>query len=498
MTDLTNPTPRVIELPIVVAGRRVNIDGGPVTEIEYANGTVCRFPQLTPAMIAEINASDPMSLAEVPLQDIVNFLRKVGRFWSFENANQPLCRTAVETMSAINGYDQRMAQREMNVLSVICSHGEALHDLVDAELGNRFYLEEWIPNFDAYVHAVPHGRMAHVLVGNVPVSSAMSLVRGLLAKNTNVAKLPRRDPVTALAFVLSCIEIDPDHPVTRSLTAAYWAPGSEAEKQVLSHANAVCVWGGQGAVDGVRAVAPSDADILVFGPKRSFSIVGRESADSAKVARDLAHDVSINDQEACFSPQMAFVEGDVDAFIGHLGEALKLYSHLLPKSAKTFDDHAHVQMARLTAAFRGDEVSSSDDTDWSVIKLKDPANVGEHPLGRVIFVVPVDSIQEALAHADRQTQTITLSPWSRNVEIRDRAARLGVAKITEIGLAEWQRIGAPHDGILPMARMVRWVGLERGLDYLGKTIEFGPVDTTGWLMMSEALPPQADSTPNFG
>lgn len=487
-----------VQLPVVIGGEVLLDSGADFYELEYDTGAICRIPRLSQAHLDRMVEQEPLLLAELPLQDIVNFLRKVGRFWDYNNSQHPLCKSAVEAMAALNGYNLRMAQREMNVLSVICSFGEALHDLVDAELGNRFYLEEWLPNHDAYVKAVPFGRIVHILVGNVPVSSAMSLVRSLLTKNSTVAKLPRRDPITALAFVLSCITIDPDHPVTRSLTALYWKPGSKDESCVLATANAICVWGGENTISSVRNVAPADAEILMFGPKRSISLVGRESSRSARVAQDLAHDISINDQEACFSPQIVYVEGDNAEFSQLLSESLQLYAELLPVSTGSLDDHARVQSARLAARFQGQNTKfDSDGTNWTVIRMDDPRLIGEHPLRRVIYVVSVQSISDALCDVDRNTQTITISPWGRNTEIRDKAALLGASKITEIGLAEWQRIGVPHDGLFPMARMVRWVGLERGLNYLGKTIEFGPVDTTKWLMMSDALPPDSDGTPRF-
>lgn len=56
--------------------------------------------------------------------------------------------------------------------------------------------------------------------------------------------------------------------------------------------------------------------------------------------------------------QVAFVEGDIDAFAEHLLADLQTYVDLLPKAAHVVDDHAHIQMARLTVAFRGDRVLS--------------------------------------------------------------------------------------------------------------------------------------------
>ena len=82
-------------------------------------------------------------------------------------------------------------------------------------------------------------------------------------------------------------------------------------------------------------------------------------------------------------------------------------------------------------------------------------------------------------------QTLSISPWYRNEEIREEATLQGLSKITEIGLIECVRNGATHDNMFPMHELVRWVCVERGKDYWGKFIEDGPLDTTKWLMQNK-------------
>ena len=218
-----------------------------------------------------------------------------------------------------------------------------------------------------------------------------------------------------------------------------------------------------------------------------MAIVGKESINSKKVAVDLAHDIAIYNQEACFSTQMVFVEGEIDELLENLSYGLELYANILPKGFATIDTHAHVRKTRLENIFQENKVVSSEDTNWSIIVVNDPSEIGEHPLSRCVYVIKINEIKDCLKYIDKDTQTITMSPWHRNPEIRDKATLYGASKITEIGLAEWQRIGMPHDNVYPLQRLVKWVGVERGLDYLGKHIEQGPVDTTLWLMMNEKL-----------
>lgn len=479
----------VIHLPILISGRPIYpSDERKSHVIHYDSGTEVHLPEATDDDIRHIRESNKFLLHGLHLQNIITFLQKVGRFWSVENSRHPLYQRALDDLSRVTGYDRKMAQRELNLIHVLTIHGATLHDLLDAELGNRFYLDEWVPRWDAYVHAQPFGNALHVMVGNVPVSSIMSMVRSIITKNQTIAKLPKRDPITALYFARSMAEVDPDHPVTRSMNILYWPGGDKAEEKFISLADAICVWGGGQAVARVKQLARPGVNVIEFGPKTSFAVVGRESANSKKVAVDLAHDIAIYNQEACFSPQMVFVEGDHVAFKQHLADGLKLYSGLLSKGTAAADVHAQVSRARLEALYGGNElVASEGSTDWTLAMVQDPSEINEHPLSRTIYLIPVNHIRDCLPYISPATQTITLSPWSRNPEIREEVTLHGAAKITEIGLAEWQRVGMPHDNVFPLHNLVRWVGVERGLDHWGKYIEDGPVDTTKWLMMQQRM-----------
>lgn len=482
-SDASKANLPLIDLPIIVQGRVVSSTAGGLTYSLRYERCELRLPAMTEAALEEFDHSNKFLLHDISLQDIVNFLQRVGQFWHPSNSNHPLCRAAQEHLAAVMSYDQKMARRELNLINVVTSFGPALYDLVEAELGHRFYLDEWIPRGDAFVHAQPWGNVAHVMVGNVPVSSIMTLVRGILSKNRTLAKLPSRDPVTALYFALSMIEIDPNHPVTRSMTVFYWRRGDELEEKALRRADVMCVWGGGAAVKRCKELARVGVSVLEFGPKTSLALIGKESATSKKVAIDLAHDASIYNQEACFSPQIAFVEGDHEAFVQNLIEAFTTYQRLLPKGHTSIDDHAHVWRARLEARYGGGRVLQSDGTEWTVIVLSDPSEIHEHPLSRCMYVVPVVALENALSYVTPDTQTVVLSPWSRQADLREQLTLRGAAKITEIGLAEWQRIGAPHDLIFPLHGLVRWVSVERGLEYTGKFIQEGPIDTTKYLMM---------------
>jgi long-chain-fatty-acyl-CoA reductase len=454
--------------------------------LAYESGVTVVIPKLTEADLRALGEADKYLLHHLHFQEIISFFRRVGEFWSLQNRDQPLYRQAIDSLCSINGYSRKMAQREINILSSTLRLHTSWHDLLDAELGNRFYLEEWIPKGDALVHAQPLGNVLHILVGNVPASGMMSIVRGAITKNRTIAKLPKRDPITTTYMVLSCLEIDAEHPVSRSMNILYWPGGDAIVEPILKLADVVCVWGRSDVVEGIKSKTRLGVDVLEFGPKTSFTVIGREAADSKKVALGLAHDVSIYNQEACFSPQIAFVEGDPSALVKNLAESMELYVGLMPKGQVTSDVHAHVSRSRLEAYYNKNEVVCSiGATEWTITVISDMSEINEHPLSRVIYILPVEQLRDCVQFVNNSSQTIAIAPWHRNIEIRDEVTLRGATKITEVGLVEAFRIGSSHDGIYPLQRLVRWVCVERGCDYWGKYIQQGPVDTTLWLMMDE-------------
>ena len=83
-----------------------------------------------------------------------------------------------------------------------------------------------------------------------------------------------------------------------------------------------------------------------------------------------------------------------------------------------------------------------------------------HPDGRVVNVVPVKSLTEAVRRANVATQTVGVYPPSRKAELRDALAAAGAQRVVELGKAIAFEVGISHDGFHPLQRFVRWVNDE--------------------------------------
>ncbi|MFE1796043.1 acyl-CoA reductase [Streptomyces sp. NPDC059517] len=426
---------------------------------------------MTGEIADEVLRMSRLALAGLHLDEITVFLSRVGRVWA--DPGHLGRGEAVELAAQITGYPKTVLEGDYRRIARACDRAK-LYDILETDLGDPLLLDDWIPRQSVFLRAVPKGRVLHLMVGNVPLAGLFTLVRGLLTKNVTVAKLPSRDLVSTLAFARAFVDVDPEHPLTRALSVLYWPGGEAVEQRFIDGSDVVCAWGRRSSIEAVKPKVPVGVDLLEFGPKESLMFIGGQEAGWGDVARRAAYDVSVYEQEACFSPQRVFVEGDADVFAELLAESLDGVLARLPGGFVPVDKRAHITRARQEARFDGYKVRRSAGCEWTVVTLP-PGEfpVLEHPLGRTVYVHPVSRLQDAIAAVHRDTQTVAVHPWVRGRELGERLALAGADRVTEVGLMSRPRPGFVHDAMRPLHSMVRWVAVERGLDYRGRFRDAG-------------------------
>jgi long-chain-fatty-acyl-CoA reductase len=258
---------------------------------------------------------------------------------------------------------------------------------------------------------------------------------------------------------LSFMDVAPEHPVSRATSVIYWPRDDAVGKTIAEQVDGICVWGEVEALRWARENCRDDAEVVCFGPRRSMAFVGRE-ADHRRAARGLAHDVCVYEQKACFSVREAFVEGPIEPFVHELHAAMEEYQELLPPARRTFDEMARAAFVRREEEFLDSAVMEAGDASWSIV-VTEPSHAIEHPLGRTIYIYAVNDPSEMLAWVDRTVQTVAVQPWDRLQGLRDELAVRGVSRMVELGLNNLFRVGGSHDGMQPLARLVRMVSVER-------------------------------------
>jgi hypothetical protein len=309
-----------------------------------------------------------------------------------------------------------------------------------------------------------------VLAGNAPIVPPITIVRGAISKGVHLLKMPSNDMFTATALLRTMAEVGPNHPVTRSFSAAYWRGGDESvEGHILrsQYYDKLVVWGGDAAVRHAMKYAAPGFEIVSFDPKVSISLIGREAFGSpetiARAAEAAAADVVAFNQDACSCARFQFVEGsaeEVDAYCGKLVEAMGRESRYGAGAGGPIPPAGVLEeldmLGMLEPIYR---VFGVPDGRGMVIRSSEP--VSFNPGGKLVNVVEVGSLAEALGHVTVATQSVGVFPADRIAEVRDGLASAGVQRITALGGINAGRFGGlPHDGGWPVHRMMHWVVAE--------------------------------------
>ena len=344
---------------------------------------------------------------------------------------------------------------------------------VTNELGGPEFLDGWHPRagYDGRVTSVRAfpPRLVHIMAGNAPGLAASSLVRSALTKGIHVIKLPSNDLFTTPALLRTMAAVAPGHPVVESFTAVYWRGGDETIESALLRPqffDKLVAWGGEGTIrNAIRYIGPG-FELVSFDPKNSISFVGREAFDSEESLRAAAQaaavDATLFNQDACVSARFQFIEGTAadadrfaDALLPELGQPRRTASARAASVSAALRDE--IDALRAMRSFY--RVVGGYDGTGMVIRSDEPVDF--YPTGKIVNVVPVPSLADAVRFADISTQTVGVFPAERKAEVRDALASAGVQRVVPLGAAGRMPPGFPHDGFLPLHRFVRWVNDEQ-------------------------------------
>jgi hypothetical protein len=311
-------------------------------------------------------------------------------------------------------------------------------------------------------------RLVHILAGNAPGVSVLSIVRGGLVKGVHLLKLPSNDLFTATAVLRTMASVAPKHPLLRSFSAVYWRGGDTAVESHLLRPqffDKLVAWGGEAALRSAKNYVGPGFELVAFDPKTSISFIGREAFESdatlAEVARLAGDDSTPYNQGACVSSRIQYVEGEpeqVDRYCALLQQQLGVQRPTCASVGQAVTGELREQIEVLANLEPDYRVWGKFDGRGIVIRSEDPVDF--YPDRKVVNVVPVKSLRDAVRYANVATQTVGIYPASRKVEVRNALASAGVQRVVTLGRALGPGPGLPHDGFYPLQRFVRWVNDE--------------------------------------
>jgi Acyl-CoA reductase (LuxC) len=340
------------------------------------------------------------------------------------------------------------------------------------------YLEGWVstPLADgrsARIRAFG-SRALHIVAGNAPWISGMTIVRNAVTRSDAIIKAPSNDPFTAAAIALTMCEMAPDHPLTRHISVAYWKGGDEAFERELyqpHHIEKIIAWGGFASVKHVTRYVQPGLELISLDPKNSISVIGKEvfasEAAMREAARKLAIDFGTGNQAGCVNSRRAYVESGTDEAGLQQLKTLGAYTYEalmgLPPHISTKPKHVNRDLKAHIESIRPLDdwyhvIGGLDDEGAVIVSLMPEAvNFAMELDNRTLNMIPVDSMDDVLKACDAYTQTVGIWPEELKARLRNRLPLHGVQRIVSLGFAATTSSALPQDAIEPMRRACKWI-----------------------------------------
>ena len=407
---------------------------------------------------------------DMPIAQVYDFLEETGRALRLDR--NAYLQAALEAMTSVSTLSRETLTFCYARVAAYFSRASCEFQ-VEHEIGVEA-LDGWqkVSGPDGSVNfrrAFPP-RLIHLLAGNSPDVSAVSILRGALTKGVHLMKMASNDLYTATAILRTMADIDPDHPIVRSFSAVYWRGGDERIENALFRAqyfDKLIAWGGGQSIRHAMKYISPGFELISYDPKTSISLIGQEAFASSEtllhVADLAASDASIFEQDACSASRFQFVEGDRDqvdryceVLVARLGVARPLNRKTGRPTPRELRDEVE-GLRDLAPTFRvwGDYAGNG-----LVIRSDEPVDF--HPDARTVNVVPVQKMLDAARFVNVSTQTIGVFPTARQIEVRDAVAAMGGQRVLPLGNAADGVIGLPHDAMYTFSRVMKWVVDMRG------------------------------------
>ncbi|KJY42934.1 hypothetical protein VR41_05595 [Streptomyces sp. NRRL B-1568] len=350
----------------------------------------------------------------------------------------------------------------------------------------------------------PVGLVAHIAPGNAATVAPLSLVEGLLAGNVNVLKTSSADTLLAQHLLAELAALDPTGAIARRVIVLRFSSARQDWLRLMcAPADAVAVWGGESAVEGVAAHVPPGCRLVEWGHKISFAYLTRDAWQDPDALTALAQDVCLFEQQACSSPQVVYLDtedtDEVFAFAERFAAVLAGMPPAERQDALGPAEEAELTttelIARLEEHLDLTRVIAAPDGSWRVMADTRPALTAS-PLHRSVWVKPLPRkrLLGTLRPMRRYLQTAGIAGSRTDIaELSRLALAAGATRVTPLGRMPGGYSGEPHDGVYALQRYSRRVAVQADerfattacLDDLTRTPAFPP--PTGPLLDKAAV-----------
>jgi len=471
---------RTFSVPLIARGQV--IEGDATVHTGRGGGISFTSPDVG-QHINRIVLSSPADLNDLyalSVNEILDFLGDLGGRLTI-NGN-PWVEEAFEASTKTSGLGREILRDMYDNMSRTLDP-QSLREVVEQTIGID-HLEGWVETrlangAAARVRAFG-ARCVHIVAGNAPGVSALTIARNAITRGDAIIKTPSNDPLTAAAIARTMVEMAPDHPLTRHVSVAYWKGGDAAiEERLYSYRNVekIVAWGGMASIKHVAKYIQPGIELVALDPKLSSTIIGKEAFrdddEMRSVAASLAKDGGGLNQEACVNARVVWVESGTDeaglASLNKFGQMVYDEIQSLPPSLSG-------PAVRLDPKLEEEVDALSLDDEWYrvigggrdgaviVSQFDEPVDFAPILANRVLNLVPVDDLETPVRAVTSYTQTIGIYPEELKTELRDRLALHGAQRLVTLGHALRIANHGLQDAIEPWRRMCRWIVDEQHVD----------------------------------
>lgn len=326
-------------------------------------------------------------------------------------------------------------------------------------------------------HATGFALTSVLLAGAIPTPTLLSLLAPLAVRSPVLAKAAARDPVTPALVAESIAAIDPA--LGRCLAVVSFASDDDEARRVFLGGDCVVATGSDATIESVSQEVTGAQRLLRHGHRLSVAAIGPDAVSGdalADVARRLALDTALWDQQGCLSPVAVFVaDPDPDAprrVARALARALARAERMWPRGETPTEAAAAIRRERgeaemRAAAGRRVGVLASEGTEWSVV-FEDDASWRPAPLHRFLRVHPLpasdaapDGLERALRPVAPHLAAVALAGFAAGAPtLERRLAALGASRICAPGRLQLPPLGWRRDGMGLLAPLARLADIE--------------------------------------
>jgi hypothetical protein len=427
--------------------------------------------------IDKLPLGNPAKLADLytlSFEDILDYAQALGERLDF--ASNPYLQEACELSYLTAPTTPTMVKGSYMGLRHMLTR-EAITEAVESTVGIK-YLEGWvkqqlIDGTDLEVRCFG-ARTLHIVAGNATGLSLLTIIRNMVLRSDAIIKAPSNDPFTALAIARTMVDMAPEHPLTKHLSVAYWKGGDQAFEQRLyqpQNLEKIVAWGGYASMKHVTQYIQPGLELISLDPKRSASIIGKDTFASEETMREaavrLACDIGALNQKGCVCARVVYVQSGTDeaglaqlnTFGRYVYDAMQTLPNTLSTVPKRYDQNlkAHVDALRLDDEWY--QVIGGKDGEGAIIcsQIPEPVSFATLLDDRTANLVPVDELSEVMDAVDSYTQTVGVYPESIKDELKDILPLYGAQRIVSLGYAAAMKWAAPQDSIEPLRRMGKWI-----------------------------------------